>query len=353
MALLVSFTPWSDSMRMKCLGAIFAAAAAVCASPVVAEGTRVDQILERFEHANQWRDHVMIVAHRGGWMERGRIVHAENSFEGVGRVIELGVEMVEIDVRKSKDGQYVVMHDSWLDRTTNCKGEVVQRTVGELKQCRLVVEGTGRVTPESVPTLREMLAFAKDKVLVNIDNKLGVEDLAGMVAVARDMGMVRQVVIKQNLWNSEKISQMKRAVVTIGDGVKFMPIVADDAVTDVRFLETASRTFSADAVEMINWHQPGEAMTGTGGALFSTRARAVAVRGDWHLWINTYSIVNKAGGIVSGGRGDKLAVLADVPEEAFGFWVDRGATIIHTDEPKAAIEWLTANGYRVPYDLTN
>ena len=41
------------------------------------------------------------------------------------------------------------------------------------------------------------------------------------------------------------------------------------------------------------------------------------------------------------------------PEEAYGFWVDHGATIIQTDEPKAAIEWLEANGYRVPYDLTN
>ena len=89
----------------------------------------------------------------------------------------------------------------------------------------------------------------------------------------------------------------------------------DDAVKDVHFLETASRTFSADAVEMINWHQAGEAMTDTGGALFTTRARAVAARGDWHLWVNTYSIVNKAGGYLSGGRGDKLAVLADAPGE--------------------------------------
>ena len=50
---------------------------------------------------------------------------------------------------------------------------------------------------------------------------------------------------------------------------------------------------------------------------------------------------------------DGSMVLADVPGEAFGFWVDRGATIIQTDEPRAAIEWLTANGYRIPYDLTN
>ncbi|MET0598897.1 MAG: hypothetical protein ABWZ57_13650 [Mesorhizobium sp.] len=69
--------------------------------------------------------------------------------------------------------------------------------------------------------------------------------------------------------------------------------------------------------------------------------------------MNTYSILNKAGGYLSGGRGDRLAVLADVPEEAFGFWVERGATIIQTDEPRAAIEWLSANGYRIPYGLTN
>ena len=84
---------------------------------------------------------------------------------------------------------------------------------------------------------------------------------------------------------------------------------------------------------MINWRREGQPVTQTGGVLFSTKARAVAARGDWHLWVNTYSILNKAGGYLSGGRGDRLAVLADVPEEAFGFWVERGATIIQTDEP--------------------
>jgi glycerophosphoryl diester phosphodiesterase len=48
--------------------AILVAALAGFVTPGQAEGTRVEQILERFEHANLWRDHVMIVAHRGGWM---------------------------------------------------------------------------------------------------------------------------------------------------------------------------------------------------------------------------------------------------------------------------------------------
>ena len=48
--------------------------------------------------------------------------------------------------------------------------------------------------------------------------------------------------------------------------------------------------------------------------------------------MNTYAIVNKQGGMLAGGRGDELATLADVPEEAYGFWVDRGVTMIQTDE---------------------
>ena len=126
-------------------------------------------------------------------------------------------------------------------------------------------------------------------------------------------------------------------------------IIADDAVRDAKFVEAATTAFSADAAELIAWHRGGEPMTSDGGPLFGTKARAVATRGDWHLWVNTYAIVNKPAGMLSGGRGDQLATAAGLPGEAFGFWVDRGATIIQTDEPKAAIEWLEANGFRVPY----
>ena len=110
-----------------------------------AEGGRVAEILERFQHANRWRDHVMVVAHRGGWMEHGRIVAAENSIAAIERALALGAEMVEVDVRRSADGVFVVMHDSWLDRTTTCQGEVALKTLAELRACRLVVEGTGKV----------------------------------------------------------------------------------------------------------------------------------------------------------------------------------------------------------------
>ena len=336
-------------MRTDWLSLLLSTALAVSASQSLAGETRARQILDRFEHANQWRDHVMIAAHRAGSMQAGKTLYPENSIAAVQGSIAMGAEIVEVDIRRSKDGEFVVMHDSWLDRTTTCKGEVVKYTLAELKTCRLVVEGTGAVSGETVSTLREMLLATKDRILINLDNKLDVGDLSGMVAVARDLGMAEQVIVKENLWNQSRINTVKATMDAIGGSFQFMPIIADDAVHDAGFAETVDRAFPLRAIELINWRAGAETLTETGGPLFSTRMRAAAVRGDWHIWADTYAIVNKPGGFLAGGRGDELAVQASLPRETWGFWADRGATIIQTDEPKAAIDWLAANGYRVPY----
>jgi glycerophosphoryl diester phosphodiesterase len=242
------------------------------------------------------------------------------------------------------------MHDSWLDRTTTCKGEVAPRTLAELRQCRLVVEGTGAATAEHVPTLAEFLMAAKGRILVNVDNKLDRQAFPEMVAVARGLGMAHQIVIKENLWNEQRLAGAQDMVRQLGGDVHFMPIIADDAVHEPAFAETVHSGLRSNAMELINWRNGADMLTPAGGPLFSNRMRAAAVRGNWHIWANTYAIVNKPGGFLSGGRGDELATLAGMPAESWGFWAERGATIIQTDEPGLAIEWLAANGYRIPYD---
>ncbi|MER9950515.1 glycerophosphodiester phosphodiesterase family protein [Mesorhizobium sp. M0047] len=338
-------------MRTIWLSLFFSSALAVFSGQSLAGETRASQILDRFNHANQWRDHVMVAAHRAGSMRAGKTLYAENSIAAVEGSIAMGAEIVEVDIRRSKDGEFVVVHDSWLDRTTTCKGEVVKYTLAELRICRLVIEGTCIVTDETVSTLREMLTATRDRILINLDNKLDVGDLSGMIAVARDLGMAEQVIVKENLWNQNRISTVKAAMSAINGGFQFMPIIADDAVHNAGFAETVDRALSPRAIELINWRAGAETLTETGGPLFSTRMRAAAVRGNWHIWADTYAIVNKPGGFLAGGRGDELAVQASLPREAWGFWADRGATIIQTDEPKAAIGWLAANGFRVPYAI--
>ncbi len=331
------------------LAAAFCLVAAGQTAALAGESGRTEEIRERLQKANRWRDHVMVVAHRGGGLAEGAKLFPENSVAAVENAIGLGVEMVELDVQKSSDGVFVVFHDSWLDRTSTCKGELAERTLAELKDCRLVTEGTGEATDERIPTLAEMLAITRDRIFVNVDNKLEPADLPAIVAVAREMGIADQLVVKANIWNGDRIVALKRVLEAIGEGPVFMPIIADDAVRDAEFVETVTGAFEAKAAELIAWHRRGEPMTVDGGPLFGAKARAVASRGDWHLWVNTYAIVNKPAGMLSGGRGDQLATVASMPGEAYGFWVDRGATIIQTDEPKAAIEWLEANGFRVPY----
>ncbi|HTV69399.1 MAG TPA: glycerophosphodiester phosphodiesterase family protein, partial [Rhizobiaceae bacterium] len=193
-------------MQLIGLRVALAAAAVIVSASAFAEEARVEEIRERLVNANQWRDHVMVVAHRGGGLQAGKTLFPENSIAAVVDAVELGAEMVELDVQKSRDGVYVVFHDSWLNRTSTCKGILAEKTLAELKTCNLVVEGTGEVTAETVPTLTEMLAVTRDKIFVNVDNKLGIEELPAIAAIAREAGAADQIVIKQNLWNVEKLA---------------------------------------------------------------------------------------------------------------------------------------------------
>lgn len=68
-------------------------------------------------------DYVFVVAHRGDWR------HApENSLQAIQNSIDMGADMVEIDVRRTKDSVFVLMHDDSIDRTTSGTGHVDEVT---------------------------------------------------------------------------------------------------------------------------------------------------------------------------------------------------------------------------------
>jgi len=71
----------------------------------------LDSIINLYKNPS---DHyVMVIAHRADWRN-----FPENSLEAIRSAIKLGVDMVEIDVRKTKDGKLILMHDETVDRTT-------------------------------------------------------------------------------------------------------------------------------------------------------------------------------------------------------------------------------------------
>ena len=76
---------------------------------------------------------------------RGNRAHApENTLESLREAVALGVDAVEFDLRVSRDGKLVVIHDETLDRTTNGSGPVALRTVTELKG----LDAGARFTPD-------------------------------------------------------------------------------------------------------------------------------------------------------------------------------------------------------------
>ena len=318
-----------------------------------ANATRVDQILERLNNANDHRDHVMIVAHRGLWNKEAKPAYPEQSIYSINRAIEAGVEVVEVDVRQSKDGAYVVVHDEILDGTTTCSGLVAEKNLKELKDCRLVITTTfrdddGIVTDEQIPTLEEVYVAIKDKVLLNLDNKVGIPEFPEMFALAQEVGVDHQILATINQNTEEQQDQSAELVEQFRDTrVNFLPNLYDSHV-GLDVLEASLEQYTPPAVQLRNYHQPGAKMTADGGIYFTEESLKLAEEYNAHYWVNT--IYANEPGMRSGGRGDEMAIYADLPADVFGFWADKGVTMFQTDEPEIAIQWLEENGYRKSYN---
>ncbi len=99
------------------------------------------------------------VAHRGASAEL-----PENTLPAFSRAIELGADVIEADVRLTKDGAAVILHDATLDRTTSGSGPL--RAINAAKAHALDAGGGAHI-----PTLIEVLETARGHARVNLDIK--------------------------------------------------------------------------------------------------------------------------------------------------------------------------------------
>lgn len=102
----------------------------------------------------------LVVAHRGA-----SAYEPENTLRAIRRAIEIGADVVEIDVRLTKDGYPVVIHDETVDRTTNGSGLVNEFSLDELRK---LDAGKG----EKIPLLSEVLDLVAGKIDVFIEIKV-------------------------------------------------------------------------------------------------------------------------------------------------------------------------------------
>lgn len=102
---------------------------------------------------------MLIIAHRGA-----SSTEPENTLAAFSKAINLGAEMIELDVHLCKTGELVVIHDSRVNRTTNGHGFVSHKSLSELQR---LDAGNG----EKIPTLQKVFELVGGKTKINIELK--------------------------------------------------------------------------------------------------------------------------------------------------------------------------------------
>ena len=244
---------------------------------------------------------VMVAAHRGAHMG-----NFENSIASTKEAIRLGVDIVEVDVRTTKDGHLVLMHDASIDRTTTGKGNVSDLTLMEIRTYRL--KGPyGRISKETVPTFEEFLKTAKGKIMVDVDMKT--DDVEGILRAVSKAGMGDQVFYFDNDYDQlDKIRAYDRSALLMPRAYSLQ--MADSAVT----------RFSPPVVHI----DP---------SFYTAELGAMLKKDKIRIWINT---LGEADGHLRYGDGEKM--LQDL--------LQHGANMIQTDEPEMLLQLLRHKGLR-------
>lgn len=123
---------------------------------------------------------VAVIAHRGE-----HLAHPENTVAAIEAAIDVGCDYVEIDVRTTRDGAFVLMHDAGVERTTGAKGLISELSLAGIRELRS--------KGERVPTLDEALEAMRGRCGVYLDAK-GIGAEAIVAALTRHRMMDRAVV---------------------------------------------------------------------------------------------------------------------------------------------------------------
>ena len=276
----------------------------------------VNSILRNLEKPAS--NNVLVVSHRADWRNA-----PENSLQAIQNCIDMGVDMVEIDLNKTKDGQLIVMHDRTLNRTTNGKGLASDYTLDEIKKLFLR-NGAGCKTRHKVPTFEEVMTLCKGKVMVNIDK--GYDYFKEAYAILEKTGTVNQCVIKSDhpygkvvLENGEVLKKML-----------FMPVVNLDEEDAEKIIEDYIVNLKPMVFELIFKNDSPDVLR------LIEKVRASGAK----IWINTLWPE------LCGGHDDDRAVELKDLEGSWGWVVKHGAKLIQTDRPILLLDYLNKNKLR-------
>lgn len=115
---------------------------------------------EQTQESNIFRatERTLISAHRGG---SGLKNYPENCLETIAYLHQKGIDVFEIDITQTADGEMMLLHDDYLDRTTTGDGKARGKTAEDLLKYNLV-DDFGNRTRYKIPFLKDVLAWGKE-----------------------------------------------------------------------------------------------------------------------------------------------------------------------------------------------
>jgi len=156
----------------------------------------------------------LVIGHRGAMGHE-----TENTLASVQKAMELGVDMIEIDVFNISSGETVVFHDEKVDRLANSTGNIEEYNIVQVRQ--LTLDGGHKI-----PMLQDVLKLINNKVALNIELKGG--------GTANRVNHIVNYYIEKEGWSPENfvISSFKwdelRAMRNINKDIKIAVLTEKD-----------------------------------------------------------------------------------------------------------------------------
>ena len=255
---------------------------------------------------------ILIVSHRADWRNA-----PENSLQAIQNCIDMGADMVEIDLKKTKDGHLVLMHDKTIDRTMTGTGSPDEYTLAELKAMRLR-NGAGIKTRHQIPTFEEVMNLCKGKIMVNVDK--GYDYFKDAYEVLKKTGTVDQCIMKASL----PYERVKAENGEVLDKMIFMPVVQLHKESAEATIDGYLEHMKPQAFELVFNNDSPEVQ------------RLIKKVRDSGAKI----FINSLWPELCGGHDDDRAVELHQPDESWGWIIDQGAKLIQTDRPALLLQYL-------------
>ena len=307
-----------NRLAANMLTAIIAIAAMSCSHETVRYANRAEKILAQINDPQS--EYVVVISHRGDWRN-----YPENSIPAIESVIRMGADIMELDVKMTKDSVLVLCHDKTINRTTNGKGQISDMTYDSLMTFRLK-RGHGVATDTlRIPTLREALLCCKDRILVNVDHAYPY--YKEILALTEELGVTGQVLMK----GKSSLVQVEEDMSRFSSNLLYMPVIDINKVAgQTLFREYQEKDVVPMAYEVC-WQQPGKDIEECVAQIHKTGSK---------LWVNTIW-PSLCGGY---GNDDDAAFDASDPADVYGQYVKMGASMIQTDRPDLLIGYLRSIG---------